>query len=60
MSLESPPVNPRRRLPDAPQDKPVRDRIEHANLDRPGAVLHPRAGLARLGWPGLVGRRALP
>lgn len=28
---------------DAPRDKPQGDRVEHANLERPGAVAHPRA-----------------
>ena len=32
---------------DTPRDKPVSERTEHANLDRPGAKAHPRA--AR-GW----------
>jgi hypothetical protein len=32
---------------DTPRDKPVSERTEHANLDRPGAQAHPRA--AR-GW----------
>lgn len=32
---------------DIPSDKPQVDRGEHGNLDRPGAVLHPRAGA---GW----------
>jgi hypothetical protein len=28
---------------DTPRDKPVTERTEHANLDRPGAQAHPRA-----------------
>ncbi|HSW18097.1 MAG TPA: hypothetical protein VLJ86_12785 [Ramlibacter sp.] len=40
MSLET---TSRRRVIDAPRDKPQVDRVEHANLDRPGAHLHPRA-----------------
>jgi hypothetical protein len=28
---------------DAPSDKPQGDRVEHANLERPGAQAHPRA-----------------
>ncbi|MFL6695273.1 MAG: hypothetical protein ACJ8GO_20175 [Ramlibacter sp.] len=28
---------------DAPRDKPQGDRVEHANLERPGAQAHPRA-----------------
>jgi hypothetical protein len=35
------------RWSDTPRDKPVTERTEHANLDRPGAQAHPRA--AR-GW----------
>ena len=31
------------RFYDAPRDKPQGDRVEHANLERPGAVAHPRA-----------------
>jgi hypothetical protein len=31
------------RFADAPRDKPQVDRVEHANLDRPGAQAHPRA-----------------
>ena len=31
---------------DAPRDKPMGERTEHANLERPGAQAHPRAG----GW----------
>jgi hypothetical protein len=40
------PKNPNR-ITDTPRDKPVTERTEHANLDRPGAQAHPRA--AR-GW----------
>jgi len=28
---------------DTPCDKPQGDRVEHANLERPGAQAHPRA-----------------
>ncbi|WP_158307814.1 hypothetical protein [Ramlibacter tataouinensis] len=35
------------RFADAPRDKPQVDRVEHANLERPGAQFHPRA---RAGW----------
>ena len=28
---------------DTPRDKPVTERTEHANLERPGAQAHPRA-----------------
>jgi hypothetical protein len=31
------------RFADVPRDKPQVDRVEHANLDRPGAQAHPRA-----------------
>lgn len=30
------------RFADAPRDKPQVDRVEHANLERPGAQAHPR------------------
>jgi hypothetical protein len=36
------PKNPNR-ITDTPRDKPVTERTEHANLDRPGAQAHPRA-----------------
>jgi hypothetical protein len=29
---------------DTPRDKPQAERVEHANLERPGAQAHPRAG----------------
>ncbi len=35
------------RFVDIPRDKPQVDRVEHANLERPGAQSHPRA---RGGW----------
>ena len=31
------------RFADAPRDKPQGERVEHANLERPGAQAHPRA-----------------
>ncbi len=31
------------RFTDTPRDKPMGDRTEHANLERPGAQAHPRA-----------------
>jgi hypothetical protein len=40
------PKNPNR-FSDTPRDKPVSERTEHANLERPGAQAHPKA--AR-GW----------
>ncbi len=35
------------RFADTPRDKPMSERTEHGNLDRPGAQAHPKA--AR-GW----------
>jgi hypothetical protein len=35
------------RASDTPHDKPMSERTEHANLERPGAQAHPRA---RGGW----------
>lgn len=35
------------RIMDTPRDKPMSERTEHANLERPGAQAHPRA---RRGW----------
>ena len=31
------------RLNETPRDRPMRERTEHANLERPGAQSHPRA-----------------
>ena len=31
------------KISDAPREKPQGDRVEHANLERPGAAAHPRA-----------------
>ena len=31
------------RYSDTPRDKPQADRVEHANLERPGAQAHPKA-----------------
>lgn len=39
------------RFADTPRDKPVSERTEHANLERPGAQAHPKA--AR-GWNSYV------
>ena len=36
------------RYNDTPRDKPQAERVEHANLERPGAQAHPKAG--RTGW----------
>jgi hypothetical protein len=33
----------RSRDADTPRDKPITERTEHANLERPGAQAHPRA-----------------
>ncbi|MES2786310.1 MAG: hypothetical protein V4684_12675 [Pseudomonadota bacterium] len=33
-----------RRHADTPSDKPVSERVEHGNLQRPGAQARPRAG----------------
>ena len=38
------------RFADAPRDKPQVDRVEHANLDRPGAQAHPRAARGTGDW----------
>jgi hypothetical protein len=32
------------RYNDTPRDKPQAERVEHANLERPGAQAHPKAG----------------
>lgn len=37
------PKTPQRRFADTPSDKPMGERTEHANLDRPGAQAHPKA-----------------
>lgn len=47
MSKESKSPN---RFADAPRDKPQVDRVEHANLDRPGAQAHPRAARTGGDW----------
>ena len=44
------------RFAENPRDKPMGERIEHANLDRPGAQAHPIArgwghfGIPAAGW----------
>ncbi|HYF41093.1 MAG TPA: hypothetical protein VEA35_01475 [Ramlibacter sp.] len=38
------------RFADAPRDKPQGDRVEHANLERPGAQAHPRATRGHGDW----------
>ena len=35
------------RFNDTPRDKPQAERVEHANLERPGAQAHPKA---HSGW----------
>ena len=40
-------TKPSNRHVDTPSDKPGSERPEHANLNRPGAQIHPRA---RVGW----------
>jgi hypothetical protein len=40
MSIE--PKSPNQ-FADTPRDKPMSERTEHANLERPGAQAHPRA-----------------
>lgn len=47
------------RHPDTPRDKPMTERAEHANLERPGAQAHPVArGWRQLG-DGATGWRKL-
>jgi hypothetical protein len=42
---------------ETPRDKPVSERTEHANLERPGAQAHPRArGWSHLGNPVMAWR----
>lgn len=43
------------RFNDTPREKPQGDRVEHANLERPGAQAHPRASVAR-DWSHYVNR----
>jgi len=38
------------RSSDTPRDKPITERTEHANLDRPGAQAHPNAARRWRGW----------
>jgi hypothetical protein len=40
------------RFADTPRDKPVSERTEHANLERPGAQAHPKAAMRS--WSGWV------
>ena len=39
------------KLADTPRDKPMCERTEHANLERPGAQAHPRAPVAGTATP---------
>ncbi len=54
----------RRRRTRSSPDKPQIERIEHANLDRPGARLHPRAFAASaaspVSWPSLMAKAVAP
>lgn len=46
------------RYQDTPRDKPVSERTEHANLERPGAQAHPVArGWNHLSDPAMAWRR---
>lgn len=47
MALQLSSLQTRRRPQDLPCDKPQVDRVEHANLERPGASLHPVAKARR-------------
>lgn len=38
------------RYQDTPRDKPQAERVEHANLERPGAQAHPKAGWSRIDY----------
>jgi hypothetical protein len=39
------------RFSDTPRDKPQAERVEHANLERPGAQAHPKArGFTRVDY----------
>lgn len=44
------------RFADTPRDKPQADRVEHANLQRPGARAHPSAGWSRVNDPAAAWR----
>jgi hypothetical protein len=43
---------------DVPSDKPQGDRVEHANLERPGAQAHPRAKARTGDWSQYTRRAA--
>lgn len=49
MSTES---KSRNHYTETPRDKPITERTEHANLERPGAQAHPRAR----GWSASASR----
>ena len=49
------PKSPNRRS-DTPRDKPMRERTEHANLERPGAQAHPQARCWNLAEPAMAWR----
>jgi len=42
------------RFNDMPRDKPIDERTEHANLERPGAQAHPKAANGWAGWDSSV------
>jgi hypothetical protein len=42
------------RFAEIPRDKPMGERTEHANLDRPGAQAHPQARRPGLTWAQLM------
>ena len=46
------------RYTDTPREKPQGDRVEHANLERPGAAAHPRASIVRRGDWSLYAQRS--
>jgi hypothetical protein len=46
------------RFTDTPREKPQGDRVEHANLERPGAQAHPRAAAVRGDWSHYMRRDA--
>ena len=56
MSLET--IKSQRRPIDLPTDKPQVDHVDHGNMERPGAMLHPRAGARAVpgqGWQHYTG-----
>ena len=49
------PKSPNRQT-DTPRDKPISERTEHANLERPGAQAHPQARGWNLAEPAMAWR----